>query len=122
MNILNGLISELETFKVRNISLYEAEGKSILADYFIVSTVDSVTQMEAARSKLMDYMWKFKIPLKNPQEDWHGGWCLLDFGNIIVHMFLEETRSFFDIDTLLKSENFNLEEIKSSHDLETISI
>lgn len=111
MDILRGLIREIEKLKIRDIKTYDMTGKSILADYFIVSTADSVVQLESIRSKLIDYMWKHKIGLKNPLEEWHGGWSLLDFGNIIVHTFLEELRSFYNIDGLLESSTFDNDKI-----------
>ena len=111
MDILRGLVHEIEKLKIRDIKIYDMTGKSILADFFIVSTADSIVQLESSRNKLIEYMWKHKIGLKNPLEEWHGGWSLLDFGNIIVHTFLEEMRSFYNIDGILESSNFNSEEI-----------
>lgn len=111
MKILQGLLKELESLKIRDIKLYNSEGKSILADYFILSTADSIIQLEAVRSKLLDYTRKHNIGLKNPLEEWQGGWCLLDFGNFIVNIFLEEKRSFYDLDGLLLGAGFSIEEI-----------
>lgn len=109
--VLQETISEMDKLKIKDIIVYNADDKSILADYFVISTADSTTQMDAARSKLSELMWGYKLALKNPVEDWHGGWCLLDFGNIIVHIFLEETRSFYDIESLFIASTFRQEVI-----------
>jgi ribosome-associated protein len=114
MEQLQGLLKEIEDLKFGNIKVYESKGKSIFADHFIVATAESTVQMEAARSNLMDYMKKHGIRLKNPMEDWHGGWCLLDFGNIIVHFFMEESRRFYDLDSLFESYNFDPKDIVES--------
>ncbi len=113
MKLLTGIIKEIEKLKIRDIKVYNGLGKSMLADYFIVSTADSIIQLEAVRNKLIDYMDKHKVILKNPMEEWHGGWSLLDFGDIIVHTFLEELRSFYDIDSLLTGESYHIDKIKA---------
>lgn len=107
MEHLNALLNEIESLKFRDIRVYESRGKSIFADHFIVATAESTIQMDAARHKLMESMKKHGIHLKNPMEGWHGGWCLLDFGNIIVHLFMEESRRFYDLDSLFESYNFD---------------
>jgi ribosome-associated protein len=108
MEILTGIQSELEKLKLRKILRYDAEGKSFLADYFLVATSDSIIQMEAARNNLIELMHKRKIYLHNPLEEWHGGWCLLDFGSIIIHIFLEEMRSFYDLEGLFEGAGFKI--------------
>lgn len=110
MTKINSILDELESLKIRDIKLYNAEGKSILADYFILATADSSMQLEGVRSKLVDLLWKeYHSALKNPEENWHGGWCLLDFNEIIVHIFLEETRSFYNLDSLMENLTYTLE-------------
>ncbi len=108
MSLSLALTKELENLKIYDIYLYDAENKSILADYFVVSTADSLVQMEAARNKLVEMMKKHRIALKNPQEEWHGGWCLLDFGNIVANILLKELRSFYDLDNLFAQSGFTL--------------
>jgi len=111
--LLQSIKKELESLKLINIKAFDAEGKSILADYFFISTADSLVQIEAARNKLIELMDKHNIYLKNNLEEWHGGWCLLDFGNIIIHILLEERRSFYQIDRLMENAEFKLMNIDS---------
>jgi ribosome-associated protein len=108
MDLLGGIYNELESLKLTDINVYDSGGKSILADYFFVSSADSIVQLEAVRNNLIRYMKKFKTYLRNSMEEWHGGWCLLDFGDIIIHIFLEERRSFFQIDRLMESSGYAL--------------
>ena len=110
MTKINRILDELESLKIRDIKLYNAEGKSILADYFILGTADSAIQLEGVRTKLVDLLWKeYRASLKNPEENWHGGWCLLDFSDIVIHIFLEETRSFYHLDALMENLTYTLE-------------
>lgn len=107
MQLMDGVLKEIADLKFKDVKQYESRGRSIFADHFIIATADNTVQMEAARNNLVEFMKKNGIRLKNPMEDWHGGWCLLDFGNIIVHIFMEESRRFYDLDSLFESYNFN---------------
>ena len=102
MEIIAGIKEELEKMKFRDIHIIDKQGVSIIADYFIITTADSIPQIEGIREKLKDHMWKYKIPLKNPLERWEDGWLLLDFGDYIIHVFLEEKRNFYNIDSLIE--------------------
>jgi ribosome-associated protein len=113
MDLIEGILKELARLKLRDIKAYDPNGKSILADYFFLSTADSIIQLEAVRNNLIRYMKNNKISLKNGMEEWHGGWCLLDFGEIIIHIFLEERRSFYQIDRLMESSEYTLMETSS---------
>jgi ribosome-associated protein len=106
MKLLKGLLKVMESIKIKDIAFYDAAGKSIFADIYVVSTAESLVQIESARNKLIDYMKLNHIALKNPMEEWHGGWCLLDFSNTIVHIFLEEMRSFYDLESLFTGAGF----------------
>ncbi len=95
MDLLRIIKNEMERLKLGDIKVFNSEGKSILADYFFIFTAGGLTQIEASRNKLIELMGKKNIHLKNNLEEWHGGWCLMDFGNIIIHILLAERRSFY---------------------------
>ncbi len=109
MELIEGITGELARLKLRDIKLYISGGKSILADYFFVATADSIVQLEAARNNLIRCMKDREINIKNSLEEWHGGWCLLDFGNIIVNIFLEERRSFYQLERLFEGAGYETE-------------
>ncbi len=106
--LVNLIISELERLKLRNIVAYDGKEISIIADNYIVSTADSLMQIEGVRNGLIEVMEKEGFILKNNLEEWHDGWCLMDFGDIIVHIFLEEVRSFYNIEGLFEGANFKV--------------
>lgn len=71
-----------------------------LADYFIISTNTNKKQCQAAADEVEEKMKEIGyVPLR--QEGYREGqWILLDFGNIIVHIFTDEERKHFDFDAL----------------------
>ncbi|MCX7881691.1 MAG: ribosome silencing factor [Brevinematales bacterium] len=110
------VIEEIQKLKVRSLRIVDASGYSLLADMFVIGTVDSVVQLEAVRNRLIEEMEKHGWMLKNPLESWEGGWLLLDFGDMIFHLMLEELRSFYGIDTLIEGREVT-ERFLSSHHL-----
>lgn len=112
--ILSRLYEEMRRLKLFDIIEYESNGRSILADYFVISTAESLLQIEAARNKIIYIMEDFSLFLKNPLEEWRDGWCLLDFGNIIVHIFLEEIRRFYNLEGIYEGAGFTSKKLESS--------
>ncbi len=110
-SLLKAIFSEMKKFKLRDMVLYNANGLSIIADYFFISTADSLIQMEGIRNKLIELMDENGLYLKNPLEEWHDGWCLLDFGNIIIHIFLEEVRSFYNLEGIFNGAGFKVQKL-----------
>lgn len=72
---------------------------SSIADYFLIATVDSERQ---AKAVLDDIDLKMKEHKKKPMSmDGVGsGWVLLDYGDVIVHIFDPGTRDFYDLEDL----------------------
>lgn len=95
------VIEEIQKFKVRSLRIVDASGYSLLADIFVIGTVDSIIQLEAVRNHVITEMEKHGWSLKNPLESWEGGWLLLDFGDMIFHIMLEELRLFYALDSLI---------------------
>lgn len=84
--------------KATDIRLLEVSGLTIVADYFVICTAGSSTQARAianeVRKKLKEHD-KSPIGVEGNAEGW---WVLLDFGDVIVHVFQEDARQFYAID------------------------
>ncbi|NPV01057.1 MAG: ribosome silencing factor [Brevinematales bacterium] len=115
MSVIDQIQAVLEEIKLQEITRYDMREKSSLTDVVVVASAESSVQLDAARSKVEELMWKHKVPLKNPSEEWGGGWLLMDYGDLIVNVFLEEKRSFYNLDDLLRSQHFDIDEIKNVH-------
>lgn len=111
MKFKKNIIDILKKVNIKEIYIYDARGKSILADYFIIGTAESNIQLEAARNNIIEFMGKHKIYLRNPLEPWDGGWLALDFQDIIIHIMSEELRRFYNIDNLFEAKEFIIEKI-----------
>ena len=102
----------LDEKKGMDIKLLKIDRVSTLADYFLICTGTSSTHVKT----LCDYAEYTLEQLGEPMlgREGHRGnsWELLDFGTIVVHVFTDEARKFYDLERLWKdAEQVDLREI-----------
>jgi ribosome-associated protein len=74
---------------------------SSVADYFIVSHADSTTQVKAIANSVEEEIFKaLKIEPRRKEGLQHGEWILLDYIDVIVHIFKTDKREFYGIEEL----------------------
>lgn len=83
------------------IQLLDVAEVTTLAEYFLICTGTSNTHVntlcDAVEKAVVDEMGE---PLLHREGHRSGTWVLLDFGSLIVHVFTEETRKFYDLERL----------------------
>ena len=95
------LISDcLDNEKADDISFYDLHDKSQLADYMVIATGRSTTHVKALAKKLVEKCKSKGIRDIKTEGDTHGDWVLVDVGDVIVHLFRDEVRRFYDMDKL----------------------
>jgi ribosome-associated protein len=92
----------LGNFKGENLKIIALEGKSSLADYFILGSATSSTQASSMATAISKQLQNNKIKCLSHEGQKDAEWTLLDFGDVLVHIFLDTTREIFDLDTLWK--------------------
>ena len=74
---------------------------SSVADYFIVCHADSTTQVKAIANSVEEEIFKaLKIEPRRKEGKQFGEWILLDYIDVIVHVFKTEKREFYGIEEL----------------------
>lgn len=86
--------------KGENIVALDVRKLTTVADYFILVTVHSLPQAQAVRDAVEEELEKYGLELKNRQQQLSKRWVLLDFGSIILHVFIKEAREFFNLERL----------------------
>ena len=84
--------------KAKEIKLYDVRGLTLVADAFVICTATSEPQLKAVYNSVKDGMEDIKVKALRTEGGFQGGWLLIDYGDIIVHIFREESRAFFDLD------------------------
>lgn len=88
--------------KGEDIKIINIEGISVLADYFIIANGNSDSQVSALVDNVVEELHKAGYVLKQREGQASGSWVLLDFGDIIVHVFDRENRLFYDLERIWK--------------------
>ncbi len=70
------------------------------ADYFVIMSAESRRQMDALAEELAGEMKRAGASLHHKEGTTGSGWVLLDFGDVILHLFATETREFYQLEEL----------------------
>ena len=90
----------LDEKKGEDIRIIDIAGISVLADYFIIAKGSSESQVQAMVDNVEEEMHKAGYSLKQREGYGSGNWVLLDFGDVIVHVFDKENRLFYDLERI----------------------
>ena len=104
----------LDKRKAEDMVLIAVKGITIIADSFIICSGRSSTHIKTLADELEEQMAKrgiFKTRIEGYQE---ARWIVMDFGDILVHIFHNDERKFYDIERLWKSED-NFENYESQN-------
>ena len=92
----------LDEKKGEDIKVIDISEISVLADYFVIANGGSDSQVRALVENVEEKLSKEGYEAKQREGYGLGSWVLLDFGNIIVHVFDEENRLFYDLERIWK--------------------
>lgn len=86
--------------KGENIQIIDISGVSVLADYFIITDGTSDSQIKALVENVDEKMTKAGYTLRQQEGLSSGSWVLMDYGDIIVHVFEKEKRAFYNLERI----------------------
>lgn len=93
-------VKALDKKKGRNLQVLKTGELTTLADYFVLCTAGSTTQIKALTDACEEAVEAAGGELHHKEGFRDGGWVLLDFSDVVVHVFLEEERDFYDLERL----------------------
>ena len=96
----------LEDKKARDIELIDISEVSILADAFIICSGTSVIHNRTLADELEEKMTEAGYTLLHKEGYDSARWILLDFGELVVHIFHEQDRSFYNLERLWSDGKF----------------
>lgn len=97
--IAKAVAAELSLHKAHDIDVIELGDKTIIADYFVIASATSSTAVKALYGYVEDRLTK-QFGLDPSKRDVDKEWVALDYGGVIVHIFTDETREFYNIERL----------------------
>ena len=93
-------IEALEDKKAEDISIIDISEVSVLADYFLIASGNSKNQVQALIDNVEEKLGQTGIIPKNIEGYQTGNWVLMDYGDLIVHVFDRQNRLFYDLERI----------------------
>ena len=94
------LAAALDSKKGIDIKVLRTEDLTSLADYFVICSATSSTQIKALSDACEKAMDEAGEPAHHVEGHRDGTWVLLDFSSVVVHVFTDEARKFYDLERL----------------------
>lgn len=94
------LTAALDSKKAGNLKVLKTEEVTTLADYFLICTATSSAQVKAMSDACEEIIEKNGEQVHHIEGRRGGDWVLLDFSAVVVHIFTEEARQFYDLERL----------------------
>ncbi|MDD3419874.1 MAG: ribosome silencing factor [Candidatus Gastranaerophilales bacterium] len=89
----------LDNRLAKDITILNISNVSVMADYFVICSGDSSTQVRAMTGYVKEYIKKLFGRLPNGEEtDMKNRWNLLDYGDVVVHVLHREERDTYAIE------------------------
>lgn len=83
-----------------NTAAFDMQGHSILADYYVVTSAGSNRQLHAIANAIIDEAHKAHYYDYRVEGTSESNWLLLDLGDVVVNVFTEEARDFYNVEKL----------------------
>lgn len=94
------IIDSLEDSKAKNIKAIDIRNLTTIAYYFVIASGTSVTHIKALNDNLVKKLSENGLEPLRIEGYNHARWILLDYGDIIVHIFHEEDREYYGLERL----------------------
>ncbi|SDI34750.1 ribosome silencing factor [Natribacillus halophilus] len=97
---LETMVKVADDKRAQNIVALDMQGISILADYFVICHGASVQQVQSIAEEIKKEAQKKEIDVKRMEGYEEGKWVLLDLGNVVIHIFHEDDRQYYNLEKL----------------------
>ncbi len=94
------IVEILDHKKAQDITVLDIQGVSLLSDYFVICSGSSTVQIKALADHIEEMLGEMGYS-PNHKEGYHSAsWILLDYGEIVVHIFHQESRVFYNLERM----------------------
>jgi ribosome-associated protein len=98
--VLETCVEALVEKKGSEIIVLDVHGLTLIADYFVIATGKSATQLQALARHVEEKMEEKGIGPLRVEGFSEAQWILLDYGQVVVHLFLPEQREYYNLERL----------------------
>ncbi len=106
------IIEWLAEKKAENISAYDFSGKNSFTDFVIVCEGQADLHVRAIGNHILDMVKEHHFTLLSKEGVDYSHWFLVDLGDVIIHIFMPETRLYYKIDEFITSYLQKIEDVE----------
>ena len=86
--------------KGQDIKVIDIHNVSVIADYFVIASGTNSNQVQAIVDNVEEQLGRAGFEAKQIEGNRNSSWILMDYGDVIVHVFAEENRLFYDLERI----------------------
>ena len=86
--------------KGQDIKIIDIHNVSVIADYFVIASGTNSNQVQAIVANVEEQLGRAGFEAKQIEGNRNSSWILMDYGDVIVHVFDEENRLFYDLERI----------------------
>jgi ribosome-associated protein len=94
------IVNSLEDKKGEDILLLDIKDIASFTDYFVLCTGTSDRMLDALADTTLESVQKAQKKKGRKQGEAHDGWVVVDYGDVVVHLFAPEQRKFYNLEEL----------------------
>ena len=91
-------VAALEDRKAEDVKIIDIREISPIADFFIIADATNQNQIQAMRDAVDEALYKAGLKVKQIEGNQNSTWILMDYGDVIIHIFSREDRLFYDLE------------------------
>ena len=99
LELTKKIVKALDDKLARDIEVIKTEEVTIVADYFVIVTANSNTHVRALADEI-EYQLEQEDIRPDHVEGRATGWVLMQYGGVVVHIFLEDSRQYYNLERL----------------------
>ncbi len=93
-------VNALEDKKAEDIRIIDISEISTIADYFIIADGSNKSQIQAMADNVSEILGRAGVTVRQIEGYQNANWILMDFQDIIIHIFDRENRLFYDLERI----------------------
>ena len=98
--LANAIAEVLDSKKGHDIKVLKVSDKTVIADYFVICSGNTSTQVKALADEVEYRMELRDVKPYGVEGRDNGAWAIVDYSNVIVHIFSRDAREFYKLDKL----------------------
>lgn len=112
IEVVNTVIKILDSKKASGIKALKIDNKTIIADYFVICSGNSSTQIRALTDEVDYQLSRGALPYVRLEGNDSNEWKVIDCHDVIVHIFSNEARDFYNLEKLwADAEEVNISDV-----------